>query len=57
MLEWILCVKPDPLQWEGLEDVPVTHSIRHKVVRGPPPHLGSFAVTLFLMLDHNGQTV
>jgi hypothetical protein len=48
MLEWIYCVKPNPPQWEGPEDMPFTNPIRHKLVRGAPAYLKSFVLALFL---------
>lgn len=49
MLEWIYCVKPNPPQWEGPEDMPFTNPIRRKLVRGAPAHLKSFVVALLLV--------
>lgn len=49
MLEWMYCVKPNPPQWEGPEDMPFTNPIRRKMVRGAPAHLKSFVVALFLV--------
>ena len=49
MLERILCIKLNPPQWEGPEDMPLTNSIRHKIVRGLPAHLKSFVLALFLV--------
>ncbi|XP_026641285.1 Friend virus susceptibility protein 1-like [Microtus ochrogaster] len=49
MLEWVYCVKSEPSQWEGPEDMPFTSPIRRKMVRGAPAHLKSFVVALFLV--------
>ena len=51
MLEWICCVKPNPPQWEGPEDMPFTSPIRRKLVRGAPAHLKGFVLSLFLVPD------
>ena len=51
MLEWIHCVKPNPLQQEDPEDTPFMNPIRHKMVRGAPAPLKSFVVTVFLVPD------
>jgi hypothetical protein len=45
MLEWICCVKPNPPQWEGPEDMPFTSSL----VRRTPAHFKSFVLALFLV--------
>lgn len=42
MLEWIHCVKPNPPQWEGPEDMPSTNPIRGKLVRRAPAHFKCF---------------
>jgi hypothetical protein len=51
MLKWIRCVKPNPPQWEGPEDMPFTSPIRRKLVRGAPAHLKNFVLALFLVPD------
>lgn len=51
MLEWVRCVKPNPPQWEGPEDMPFTDPIRRKMVRGAPARLKSFVLALFLVPD------
>jgi hypothetical protein len=51
MLEWIHCIKLNPPQWKGSEDMPFTSPIRHKLVRGAPAHLKSFVLALFLVLN------
>ena len=49
MLERVLCIKHNPPQWEGPENVPVTNPIKCQMVRGLPAHLKSFVVSLFLV--------
>jgi hypothetical protein len=49
MLEWIYCVKPNPPQWEGPEDMPFISPIRRKLVRGAQAHLKRFVLVLFLV--------
>lgn len=50
MLEWAVCVKPNPKQWEG-EGTFLICSLKHKMIRGIPAHLKSFVVALFLVPD------
>ena len=45
-----LC-KPNPPQREGLEDMPFTNPIRHKMVRGAPACLKCFVVAFSLVPD------
>lgn len=49
MLECLFCVKPNPPQWEGPEDMALTNPRRHKMVRQAPAHLKSFVVAPFLV--------
>jgi hypothetical protein len=51
VLDWIHCVKPNPPQWEGPEDMPFTNPIRSKLVRWAPAHMKSFVLALFLVPD------
>jgi hypothetical protein len=51
ILEWIHSVKPNPLQWEGPEDIPFTNPIRCTLVRGVPVQLKSFVLVPFLVPD------
>jgi hypothetical protein len=51
MLEWIRCVKPNPPQWEGPEDMPFMNPLKCKLVKGAKAHLKRFVIALFLVPD------
>lgn len=51
VLEWGLCVKPNPPQWEGPEDTPFTNPVRCKMVSGVHAHMKSFQLPLFFVPD------
>lgn len=36
ILEWICYVKPNPLKWESLKEMPFANPIRHNLVGGSP---------------------
>lgn len=38
IVERVCCVKPNPAQWKGPKDMPLTNPIRHKMMGGAPAH-------------------
>ena len=47
MLEWVCCVKPNPLQWEGPEHMNFMHLIRGKMERRAQVHLKSLSLSFY----------